>query len=317
MVLGIVTVTYNSAGVLGEFFQSLQAQSCDEFQLYAVDNQSSDGSVEVLKRESRRDSRIKLIRNEENVGFAEGSNVGILRALSEGCSHVMLLNNDTVLAPEFLSHMREAGVRHPIVAPKIYYDRGAILWFAGGRISIPRGFTLVHIGQGECDRGQYDSPRRIAAASGCCMLIDASVFERIGLLDSQYFAYYEDLDFSLRARRAGIPIWYEPRAFLRHKVSSLTGGESSTFGARMAARNKIYYLRKNYGRTACLCFGLAYLVYLILKVIRGADTFARFRVRLMALAEGIRMRVPPRRGSVQEQSSKLSRAGEDRASMRS
>lgn len=292
MAIGIVTVTYNSERVLGEFVRSLLEQADGDFTLYVVDNQSGDGTLEVLQKEGSGDPRIRLIRSPGNLGFSDGSNLGIRQALLDGCSHVMLLNNDTVLASDFLLEMRRAAALHPIVVPKIYYHDGKTLWFAGGRISFWRGFTLIHVGQDQLDEGQYDSPGEIAAATGCCMLIAAAVFERIGLLDGRYFAYYEDLDFSLRARRASLPIWYEPRARLYHKVGSLTGGESSAFGARMGARNKMYYLRKNYGRIACAFFGGAYLMYLIAKMMGGKDSIGRFRVRFAAVVEGLRMPLP-------------------------
>src|SRR5215471_12647355 len=94
--LGVVTVTYNSAKVLDDFLGSLAGQSFKAFRLYAIDNASSDGSADILERSAVTDPRIITIRSADNLGVAEGNNIGIRRSIEDGCTHVLLLNNDTV-----------------------------------------------------------------------------------------------------------------------------------------------------------------------------------------------------------------------------
>jgi GT2 family glycosyltransferase len=116
-----------------------------------------------------------------------------------------------------------------MVAPKIYYSSPPdILWFAGGIVSLWTG-TMRHRGIRESDHGQYDLPGPIDYASGCCVLVRREVVESIGLLDESYFMYTEDADWSLRARRAGYSIQYEPRARIWHRLSVSAGGHLSWY----------------------------------------------------------------------------------------
>jgi GT2 family glycosyltransferase len=145
------------------------------------------------------------------------------------------------------------------------------------------------LGDGELDHGQFDMEQRIGFATGCCLLVAAPVFQSVGFLDERYFVYHEDTDFCLRLGRSGVPIWYTPRACLYHKVGSLTGGESSPFSARMGARNRAYYFRKNFGALTFAYFSIAYLGYLVMKWMTGQDSWSRFRLKTDAFAEGLRL----------------------------
>lgn len=290
--LGIVTVTYNSSAVLPGFLRSLHNQSYETFRLYAVDNASSDGSADQL--EAEQDSRIVVIRNADNVGFCTGSNQGISRALEDGCSYVLLLNNDTEYPENFLAELMAAAnnsAAHSLFCPKIYFhsDRSRI-WFAGGRFNRWLGENPRHIGEGESDDMRFDMPSEIDFITGCCMLVSPRVFQRIGLLDEKYFAYLEDADFCLRARRAGFSMSYVPSAHLYHKVSALTGGSLSAFSIRMGVRNRVYYLRKHFGVAGFLTFSALYLFLIALRFILGRETRSQFRMRLSAFWEGFQMK---------------------------
>ena len=100
--VGVVTVTYNSQQVLPDFFASLWSQTHTNFVLYAVDNASSDDSVQLVRAEA--DERIRLIENASNVGVAAGNNIGITAARNDGCEYVLLLNNDTVFSGSLLAN---------------------------------------------------------------------------------------------------------------------------------------------------------------------------------------------------------------------
>ena len=239
-----------------------------------------------------RDSRLVVVANPDNRGVAEGNNQGTRLALADGCSHVLLLNNDTVFAPDLFASMLEIAVRggHPVLVPKIYYhDRPDRIWCAGGRFLPSRGYPGVHFGEGEVDTGQFDQDRAIEYSPTCCMLIDVSVFTRVGMMDPKYFVYYDDTDFCLRLRHAGIEIWYAHQPVLYHKVGSLTGGETSPFGARMGARNKVYYLRKHFGPVRITWLLSWYLAYVLLRRISGKDSQAIFRIKMKAFSEGLRL----------------------------
>ena len=232
-----------------------------------------------------------VIKNSDNLGVAEGNNVGIRQALNDGCTHVLLLNNDTMLPRDLFERlMAEAESGHALVTPKIYFfDEPQRLWFAGGRFNVLRGHSAVHLGFGAMDEGQFNKACEVEYAPTCCLLVGASVFDRVGLMDARYFVYFDDADFCLRCMRAGLHIWYAPQLVLYHKAGSLTGGATSPFAARMGVRNKIFFLRKHFGRTRFVLFSSLYFAYLILRWVAGRDSWERLRLKLRAFAEGLRL----------------------------
>ena len=198
-----------------------------EPRIYVVDNGSTDGSVGSLQREYG--NRIVLVANGRNLLYAGGNNVGIRRALSDACSHILLLNNDTVVDTAFLSKLLLTTAAHPdaVLCPKIYYaDRPSVLWYAGGTLNLRRA-RIAHRGIREVDRGQYDEDESTAWATGCALFAPREIFEAVGPLDEQFQLYCEDVDFCLRARNAGYRILYVPEAKVWHKVSAAIGGNLS------------------------------------------------------------------------------------------
>jgi GT2 family glycosyltransferase len=196
-------------------------------QIYVVDNGSSDGSVEALKHEFG--EKIVLIANERNLLYAGGNNVGIERALTDGFTHLLLLNNDTFVDAAMLRELVKANVAwgNAIFCPKIYYAKDANrLWYAGGKFSLKRA-RAEHRGIREEDHGQYDRIEETDWATGCALFAPRMVFETVGLLDENFQLYSEDLDYCLRAKKAGFNIVYVPTAKLWHKVSAAIGGNLS------------------------------------------------------------------------------------------
>lgn len=251
MNIAIVILNYNGQEVLQECLESLRHLKTD-CQTIVVDNASTDRSGELV---ATKFPEVTLIRNQENLGFAEGNNVGIRSALDQGGEAVMLLNNDTKVDPELVGQLLAANT--PLASPKIYFypgfefhharykdtDRGKIIWYAGGSIDWDNVWG-VHRGVDEVDRGQYDRADELEFATGCCLLIRREVFDQIGLFDPRYFLYYEDLDFCVRARRAGLTIRYTPSAILWHK-----NAQSSASGSSLHQ----YYFTRNR-----LLFGMRY-----------------------------------------------------------
>jgi GT2 family glycosyltransferase len=286
-VLGVVTVTYNSAGVLQEFLESLQRQVLQQFRLYAIDNRSVDSSVAMMSAALGID--ITIIRNAENLGVAEGNNQGIRQAIQDGCMYVLLLNNDTVFESDLfatLMNVAQSG-NHRIVVPKIYYNsRDHVIWCAGGYFVPWRGYLGTHFGDDQPDTGQFDVDRAVDYSPTCCMLVAKDIFDTVGLMDARYFAYYDDTDFCLRAMRRGEKIWYTHQTSLRHKVGSLTGGETSPFYARMTARNKVYYLRKNFGWLTQACLLMMFAAYIAGRWLTGRDSWSRFKIKARAFVDG-------------------------------
>jgi GT2 family glycosyltransferase len=246
--VGVVTVTFNSATVLPDFLRCMSAQSHRNFLLFAVDNASQDDTTNILR--SCSDHRLKFVLNAGNLGVAEGNNQGIRAALEAGCSAVLLINNDTEFETELVAKLLEALDTYDaeIVCPKMmYYDQPDRIWCAGGEFLPSRGYMSICYGENEIDRGQHDRVRVVTDVPTCCVLIKKRVFDIIGLMDERYFVYVDDSDFMYRAMKAGVRMIYFPGAKLLHKVSSLTGGGESQFAIHYATRNRVFFQLKYFG----------------------------------------------------------------------
>jgi hypothetical protein len=234
------------------------------------------GPVEAVRR--RFGDRVFVIANRENLGFAGGNNVGIRHALESGAEYVLLLNNDTVVDPELIDHLlrpfrEDAGVG--ITGPKIYYYTPSDqIWFAGGRIYLGRG-TSRHIGIRQTDDGRFDRPAEVDYVTGCALMASREVYERCGLLDPSYVAYYEDADFCMRARRAGFRVVYAPGGRVWHKISASTGGQMS----RRKITRKFRSTLKFFGRYAKPWHWLTIPVFFLLDAARVVFLVASGRIR--------------------------------------
>ncbi len=224
---GIIVLNWNGLADTRACVRSLLELRGTPATLYVVDNGSEDGSAEALHREFA--DQIVLIANPRNLLYAGGNNVGILRALDDGCDELLLLNNDTVVDPHMLEELRAARAAHgdAVYCPKIlYFDRPDRYWYAGGKINLNRA-RWSHRGIREPDRGQYGVIEETGWATGCALFSTDKVIEKVGLLDDSFRLYQEDVDWCLRAKSAGYKIWYVPKAVVRHKVSASLGGNLS------------------------------------------------------------------------------------------
>jgi GT2 family glycosyltransferase len=243
--VAIILVNWNGKEVTLDCLKSLSSLETPHVKVVVVDNGSADGSVEAIRAAH---PGVEILAQKENLRFAGGNNAGIAHALALGASHVVLLNNDTLVAPDFVTHLLDrfgAERNCGMVAPKIYYAAPPdLLWFTGGIISFWTG-TMKHLGIREVDRGQYDTPREIDYATGCCILTSREIIQRVGALDESFFMYTEDADWSMRVREAGYRILYEPRARVWHKLSVSSGGHLSLFKLRHKAMSNLRFFARH------------------------------------------------------------------------
>ena len=285
-VIGVVTVTFNSAFVIRGFMTSILKQTHANFVLYVVDNVSSDSTLECLAEYD--DPRIMIVQNSTNLGAAEGNNIGIRAALKDGCAAVVLINNDTVLDDDLFLQLMVGLRQHDadMVVPKIlYFDEPNKIWSAGGYFSWLRG-AARHFGSDRNDEGQFDRSRFVDYSPTTCMLIRKEVFALIGFLDASYFAYFEDTDFCYRARLAGVRLVYFSSARLLHRVSSLTGRDSD-FTVRYSIRNHVYYVLKNFPSWQRLFYLPALQFHLVTKFVLLKRKLSTFWLAEKAFSEGI------------------------------
>jgi GT2 family glycosyltransferase len=226
--IAVIVLTWNGRDLTLDCLESLARVTTPGVRVMVVDNASTDGTADAIRQ--RFGGRVTVLSNPSNLGFAAGNNAGIQRALEDGADLILLLNNDTLVDPAFIAELAaglDAAPGSGIAGPKIYYSTPPDqIWFAGGEVSLWRG-TARHIGIRETDHGQYDTPRAVGYVSGCALLARREVFERIGMLDPSYRAYFEDTDFCMRAARAGFGIRYVPAAKVWHRISASTGGQLS------------------------------------------------------------------------------------------
>lgn len=228
-----------------ECLLSIRCVHYPSLEVILVNNGCSDDSPKRLLSEF---PEVRVLTNRENLGYGGGCNLGIKDAIGRGADFVLLLNNDTIVDPDFLLNLIQIGETDPrigILGPKIYYASDPQrIWFAGGFVKLKSG-RYGHIGQDRIDtENKFGETREIGWITGCALLIRTSVFEKIGFLDSDLFAYFEDADFCLRARSAGYRCVFVPDAKVWHKVSRTSGAESP-FTLYLGARNLLVWLSRH------------------------------------------------------------------------
>jgi GT2 family glycosyltransferase len=242
----LVTVLYNCEKHLALFFESLAAQTDRDFVVIVIDNASGDGSLGHARQLAAVHAlRCEFIANDRNVGIAVGNNQGIESARGRDLRHIVLINNDISCKPDLIAAVRRYAIDggHRAWTCLAYLGNSKTRWYGGGRLSYWRA-RGTHYGQ----RKSYSigSPRPVTYAPTCLMYLHASVFDSVGMMDPQYFVYYDDTDFCRRLNDAGIPLQYDPRVAFNHYVGGSSGGESSDFSMRMSTRNKFIYIKKHY-----------------------------------------------------------------------
>lgn len=223
--VSIVVLNWNGRSLLPSCLTSLTNLTYPNYNITVVDNASTDDSVPFIQHHF---PHIHLITSPNNLGFAKGNNLALRHLTSK---FVALVNPDVILTPNWLEQILipfQADTRIGVAGCKLYYPGNKIIQHGGGLIVAPRA-TSNHYGIGEIDQGQCDTLQDVAYVIGAAMLIRRSVLEQIGLLDENFFLYYEDADFCLRAQQAGYRVVYVPTAVGTHLESATTQKNSLTY----------------------------------------------------------------------------------------
>lgn len=238
----VIVVNWNGRHLLGECLDSVLCEQDGSLEIIVVDNGSTDGSVDfILERYA---NRVRLIELAGNEGWAGGNNRGIETARGE---HLLLLNNDACLEREFFRHLREGIARHPdagMYSTRIlnYQDRsridntGHVIFRDGtarGRFRLRR------------DGPEFDREAEVLCPSGAAGVYSRKLIDRVGPVDERYFAYGEDTELGIRARKAGFSCYYIPEAVVYHKYSS-TVGAYTLQKVFLVERNRVWTLLKLY-----------------------------------------------------------------------
>ena len=245
--VAIILVNYNGVCDTIECIRSLLCVSGIEYEIIVVDNCSTDDSIEILKKEQLQ-SRFTLLEVSENKGFSAGNNIGIKYAQEKNAEYYLLLNNDTIVKPNFLQCLL-AGFKLQsncgVTTGRIYYySMQDTIWYAGGSLSHRTGRS-VHFEFGEKDESLDAFPQTVSFASGCCMCLSKKLVESVGFFNEDFFLYEEDAEYCYRIIQAGFTIVYMPAAIIYHKVSSSTG-QGSPMSQYYMIRNKYNFIRENF-----------------------------------------------------------------------
>ncbi len=245
----IIILNWNGLNETIECLESVLKVDYKNYKIVVVDNGSKDAEGKVLQTKY---PNINILENKTNLGYAEGNNVGMKYALKYNPSYILFLNNDVIVDRNWLTELikvTESNKKIGIVGPKIYYyNNPNVIWFGGGKIDYSKG-PFIHIGQGEKDNKNNNSPQKVDYITGCSLLIKTSVLKKIGDgFNKKYFAYVEDIDLNVRVNHAGYLSYFVPSSKIWHKVSAATGGEekANTLKEFLKARNLIFFIKTNF-----------------------------------------------------------------------
>ena len=241
--VGIVISNYNGWQDTVQCLESLQKQTYRDFEIILLDDASTNDSVQQLQKHLTENT--VFLPQEANSGFAAVNNVGMRRALADGCDWVLLLNNDTVAAPDFLKNLLRETPAGAVSCPKmLFLDPPDEIWFAGGELDRATG-KVRHLGGHEKDGPAFAEKKQVSFITFCCVLLPRQVIEQVGFLDETLFMYCEDVDYCIRLADAGVPLWFLPDARIWHKAGGSAGGMLSVY---YITRNTLYLTCKGKSR---------------------------------------------------------------------
>ncbi len=290
--------TWNRADLLKSILSNLHEQTRPPNQVLVVDNGSADESQTIA-----RNFGADLIAFPENRGFAVAVNSAIDRAKGEW---LLIVNNDVVLEPDWLERLIDTAEEENA-------------FFAVGKLLRPDGLNVIdgswdlvsraayawRCGYGKHDGAVWSSRRRIAFAPMTAALFHRRVFEQIGLLETRFESYYEDVDFGVRCALAGLKGIYEPAAVATH-MSKTTLGKSSARVMFLTARNQVLILAKYYSAKTLRRFAWPILVGQILALFAAAKQ-RNFLAAVRGKWEGLR-RWPSFRQTAEEERTRIEAA---------
>ena len=270
--IAIIIVNWKQYQLTKLCLYSLQKIKYDNYQIILIDNESNPKELKKIKNQF---DKIITFPNQKNLGFTGANNIGIEYAIKNDFEYVMLINNDTEVEKNFINPLIELleknqnfGAAQPLILN--YYNRNKV-WSAGGFLNKFFGYTYMI-------KSPEGIKKNIDWITGCCFFLRTDVIKKIGLLDEKFFAYYEDVDWSIRIKNAGYDLAFVKSSVVYHHGSKSSKNESnegtlSPFVHYLNIRNHIFLLRKNkdvFNSVGVLFFQffkiVSYSVYFIVRV---------------------------------------------------
>jgi GT2 family glycosyltransferase len=238
--VGVVMVNWNRAPDTAAAYRSLLASTFRDWRLYVVDNASSDTSAEILRRDLVQQST--LILNDTNAGFSGGCNLGIDRALGDGCTHIFLLNNDATVLPSTLERLVEQSAAlgdSAILGSAVKLAGTDQFQFFGSRTRPDFGHPVWFD-----DRDLDKLTRPLIETDfvlGAALFAPAKIWRELGVFDEKFYLNYEETDWCYRARNAGYPCYIMPTSVVLHKNGATVGPINGPLQNYFIYRNELLF----------------------------------------------------------------------------
>lgn len=244
--IAIIILHYKNLDDTLECLRSVAQIDYPSFEILLIDNGSKDG-LNVACAEF---AHVHIVRSETNGGFAAGCNRGLFLAKERGAHYMLLLNNDTIVAPDILQAFMHAAQAYPcagVLGAKIfYYEEPTLLWHAGGAVNF-KTLHCYHEGCTDCDLDKkWEVARELNYACGCALFLRAEVLAKVGGMAEEFFLLWEEIDWCWRIRKAGYTCMFTPTARVWHKISrSFEGGNRGALWQYYYYRNRLLFLKRH------------------------------------------------------------------------
>lgn len=241
--IAVVLLNWNSISDTSECIESIISTHGDHVSVYVVDNASRGNEGLQL---AQRFPSVNVLIQTENHGFCKGNNIGIAKAIDDGASYIMMLNNDTIVPPgaidimvEQFNSLPDCGALSPVI---LEYPAVDTVWFARAEWDSSRAQFSLDPDKKTYEQLQKQKPWKSEFACGCCLVSSAEIFKQVGLLDERYFAYYDEAEWCKRLEKKGYSSYVIPSTHIYHKVSRTTPGLVATY---LLTRNRKLWMKEN------------------------------------------------------------------------
>lgn len=241
--ISIIILNFNRSRDTIECIQSLKKINYSNYKILLIDNCSSDNSFQIFNNML---NEVEIIKTTDNLGYTGGINFGLEYVSKYSPDYILVLNNDTIVNPEFLSHLADAmenDLNSVAAGGTILYEHERNkIWYASGNIIKWRGMA-VHYSKGKIfDSSKHKEIIQTEFISGCMVLIRYKYLNIIGFEDDDFFMYLDDIEYSIRMKRKGFKLLYVPQSIIYHKVEN---ENESPFKLYYSVRNRLLLISKS------------------------------------------------------------------------
>jgi len=297
--IAIIIINWNTYQLTFNCLKSLEACTYKNKIIFFVDNGSKDGSGDKIALEF---PDINYIQNEINEGFTGANNIALKVILKQNFDYVLLLNNDTEVKPNFLTHLEASmnfdenlAATQPLI---LDFPNKNTIWNAGGSFNSFFGLSKTR-SKGMIYKPKLKIDTSTEWISGCCILVKIAVIHEVGLLDNRFFAYFEDVDWSIRMTNLGYKLGVVPKSIIYHhssgsskKNNTSNEGNLSPYAHYLNVRNHIYLIKKHtffFNSIGSLIYQIfkitSYSIYFILRF-----RFGKFKMVWRGVSDGIKIK---------------------------